>query len=51
MEEAEEAPPRAEPSLVPAEERVQSFVEAVHALSPAQARCEAARCLRCDIEH
>jgi NADH-quinone oxidoreductase subunit F len=50
-EDLEEVVPRAEPELEPADERVTSFTEVVHALSAAQARCEAGRCLRCDLEH
>ena len=36
--------------IEPAGERVTSFTEVVHALTAAQARCEAGRCLRCDLE-
>ena len=51
LEELEDAVPRAEATLEPADERVGSFVEVMHALSAEQARCEAGRCLRCDLEH
>jgi NADPH-dependent glutamate synthase beta subunit-like oxidoreductase len=50
-EDLEEVVPRAEPELEPADERVTSFAEVVHALTADQARCEAGRCLRCDLEH
>jgi NADH-quinone oxidoreductase subunit F len=51
LDELEEDVPRAEPVMEPAEERVGGFAEVVHALSAEQARCEAGRCLRCDLEH
>ena len=51
VEDLEQVEPRAEPALEPADERVTSFAEVVHALTAEQARCEAGRCLRCDLEH
>jgi NADH-quinone oxidoreductase subunit F len=51
VEDLEDVVPRAEPALEPADERVTTFAEVVHALTADQARCEAARCLRCDLEH
>lgn len=51
VEDLEEVVARVEPGLEPADERVKSFAEVVHALSAEQARCEAGRCLRCDLEH
>jgi NADH-quinone oxidoreductase subunit F len=50
VEDLEEAVPRAEATLEPADERVGNFAEVVHALTAEQARCEAGRCLRCDLE-
>jgi NADH-quinone oxidoreductase subunit F len=43
--------PRVRPQRVPAQERVKSFVEVVCNITDEQARCEASRCLRCDLEH
>ena len=43
--------PRGVPELVPANERVRSFVEVVRAMTADEARHEASRCLRCDLEH
>jgi NADH-quinone oxidoreductase subunit F len=43
--------PRIEPARVDAGQRVKSFVEVVCNISDEQARCEAGRCLRCDLEH
>ena len=43
--------PRVTPPHVPADERAQSFVEVVQCITAEQAQCEAARCLRCDLEH
>jgi NADPH-dependent glutamate synthase beta subunit-like oxidoreductase len=43
--------PRVTPPHVPAEERTRSFVEVVQCITAEQAQCEAARCLRCDLEH
>ncbi|MGD0997913.1 MAG: NADH-ubiquinone oxidoreductase-F iron-sulfur binding region domain-containing protein [Thermoleophilia bacterium] len=43
--------PRVQPERVPAQERVRSFVEVVCNITDEQARCEASRCLRCDLEH
>jgi NADH-quinone oxidoreductase subunit F len=43
--------PRVQPERMPAEERVKSFAEVVCNISDEQARCEASRCLRCDLEH
>ena len=51
LEDLEEVTPRAEATLELADERVRSFTEVVHALTADQARCEAGRCLRCDLEH
>jgi NADH-quinone oxidoreductase subunit F len=51
VDDLEEVVSRAEPAHEPADERVHSFVEVVHALSADEARCEAGRCLRCDLEH
>ncbi len=51
VEDLEQVEPRAEPVLEPADERVTNFAEVVHALTAEQARCEAGRCLRCDLEH
>jgi NADH-quinone oxidoreductase subunit F len=42
---------RVTPDQVDPGERVRSFVEVVKTISAEQARCEAARCLRCDLEH
>ena len=50
VEDLEKVVPRAAPALEPADQRVRSFAEVVRALSPEQARCEAGRCLRCDLE-
>jgi NADPH-dependent glutamate synthase beta subunit-like oxidoreductase len=50
VEDLEEAVPRAEATLEPADERVGTFAEVVHALTADQAVCEAGRCLRCDLE-
>jgi NADPH-dependent glutamate synthase beta subunit-like oxidoreductase len=43
--------PRVTPPHVPADERARSFVEVVQCITAEQAQCEAARCLRCDLEH
>ena len=43
--------PRVRPPHVDPEERVKSFVEVVCNITDDQARCEASRCLRCDLEH
>jgi NADH-quinone oxidoreductase subunit F len=43
--------PRVVPAHEPADERVRSFVEVVRTITAAEARCEASRCLRCDLEH
>jgi NADH-quinone oxidoreductase subunit F len=42
--------PRAEPPTLAAKSRKKSFAEAEMALSAEQAKCEARRCLRCDLE-
>jgi len=36
---------------LPADSRVMSFAEVVQTITAEQARCEAGRCLRCDLEH
>ena len=51
VEELEASVPRAESELVPANERVRSFVEVVRTMTADEARREACRCLRCDLEH
>ena len=51
VEEMEATVPRAESALVPANERVRSFVEVVRTMTADEARVEACRCLRCDLEH
>ena len=43
--------PRVRPPHVDPGERVKSFVEVVCNITDQQARCEASRCLRCDLEH
>ncbi len=43
--------PRVQPERLPAAERVKSFAEVVCNITDEQARCEASRCLRCDLEH
>ncbi|MBN1788449.1 MAG: FAD-dependent oxidoreductase [Sedimentisphaerales bacterium] len=49
-EELEEAVKRAEPAILPAESRKNSFEEVELTLSVEQAKREARRCLRCDLE-
>ena len=49
--ELEAEAPRVRASLEPADERACSFVEVVHTITADEARCEAERCLRCDLEH
>jgi NADPH-dependent glutamate synthase beta subunit-like oxidoreductase len=43
--------PRVQPDRVEPAERVRNFDEVVKTISAEQARCEATRCLRCDLEH
>jgi NADH-quinone oxidoreductase subunit F len=43
--------PRVSPPHIAPDERVKSFVEVVCNITDEQARCEAGRCLRCDLEH
>jgi NADPH-dependent glutamate synthase beta subunit-like oxidoreductase len=43
--------PRVSPPHIAPGERVKSFVEVVCNITDEQARCEAGRCLRCDLEH
>lgn len=47
---SEEPVPRAKPRLVGLAARTASFDEVVATLSDVEARCEARRCLRCDLE-
>jgi NADH-quinone oxidoreductase subunit F len=49
--EAGQQAPRVTAPKVPPDERVRSFVEVVRGIMVEQARCEAQRCLRCDLEH
>jgi NADPH-dependent glutamate synthase beta subunit-like oxidoreductase len=51
MSELEQVVPRTVPGHVDADERVRSFVEVVKTISADEARREASRCLRCDLEH
>lgn len=51
VEELEAIVPRGESELVPANQRVRSFVEVVRTMTADEARREACRCLRCDLEH
>ena len=49
-EEAIEAQPRLQPKMIPAQERIRDFREVEVGLDELQAREEARRCLRCDLE-
>jgi NADH-quinone oxidoreductase subunit F len=51
VSELEQIVPRVRPGQVDPDERVRSFIEVVKTISADEARREAGRCLRCDLEH